>query len=478
MRKRTFLLLYIFLFCLQLSLPVWAIGTEQTSPTSYIVQLKSPLPTPLSLSDEKTFYQEISAAHGLYVIEDYEIVELLQEEGLVRYAEPDYEVELFTEDSLAPFTASVTSASWPLDMLGTAYGNTLGCFGQGIRVGIIDSGAYAHDDLSANLLPGYNFLSDTTDVTDNIGHGTFVAGLIAAMDNGWGVTGVAPAAQILPLKCFDTGATTKVSMICRAIYAAVDEYDCQILNMSFGVKSYSETFAKAIQYAADQGVIAVASAGNEGTAQLYYPAAFPSVIGVGAVNDQKTVAYFSQRNDSVLITAPGQAVYSTSNAGDYTLKSGTSFSAPMVVGLLARMLNADPTLTPQAAAQVLTTTAIDLGDEGYDTAYGYGLVSLPEIFSHLLFDTPYFLAPLSKTAGTLSVSFFNNTAEPFFGQCFFSEYKKGLMIAFDWQDLYLQPGDAATIFYPATQNETKCYLWHDLSNITVITPYQDSEGSS
>ena len=425
MRKTISLLLLCIFLCLQLTFSASAFNPDDEKPDhlGYIIQLTSPLPSLFHLGEQPLPLQEIYAPLGLYALEDPAYLDELREADLISYAEPDYIVELFVEEtsSLDVLTGSAYDL-WHLDMLGTSHGNDHGCFGQDIRVAVIDSGATSHVDLSANLLPGYNFLTDTADVTDNIGHGTFVSGLIGADDNGFGVTGAAPDVEILPLKCFDNGISTTVSTICRAIYAAVDEYDCQILNMSFGIKKYSETFETAINYAADNGVITVASAGNLGDSTLYYPAAFENVIGVGAVDEQGAVASFSQRNDSVLIVAPGKSVYSTTNTGEYAKKSGTSFSAPLVSGALARLLNTNPSLTVVDVISLLTNTAKDLGEEGYDTSYGYGLLSLPDLFASRLQDTSVFLSPFRRLDSTRQISIVNSGSEHFTGQCFYVEY--------------------------------------------------------
>ena len=114
-----------------------------------------------------------------------------------------------------------------------------------------------HEDLKNNLLEGKNYLTGTTDVTDNNGHGTHVSGIIAAEMNEIGVVGVAPKAKIVPLKCFDPTHSTSVEDILAPIYDAVDVYDCDVINMSIGFTGYSTKLARAITYATNNGVIVV-----------------------------------------------------------------------------------------------------------------------------------------------------------------------------------------------------------------------------
>ena len=283
------------------------------------------------------------------------------------YCEPDYVVELF-DANLAEY--------YPTASIDFSYGDRLGFCGQGITVGVIDSGAYSHSELFGNLLQGHNYIDDTEDTTDFLGHGTFVSGLIAAQKNNVGIIGTAYRASVVPLKCFDTGVTTHVSMVCAAIYAAVDVYHCQIINMSFGLKEYSNKLKAAIDYADDNGVLLVASVGNAGDDTVYYPAAFENVIGVGAIDQDGKLASFSQYNESVFLVAPGVGITGADTADGYTTKSGTSFSTPIVAGIAARIMCADRSLSNTELMDALSGGAIDLGEEGRDDFYGYGCVSL------------------------------------------------------------------------------------------------------
>ena len=113
-----------------------------------------------------------------------------------------------------------------------------------------------------------------------------------------------PKVRLVPLKCFDDK-TTNVSVICKAIYGAVDDFGCDVINMSFGLMEDSIALKEAIDYAAGKGVIIVAAVGNDGTEELCYPAAYDNVIGVGSVDKNEGVSSVSQHNKSVFITAPG-----------------------------------------------------------------------------------------------------------------------------------------------------------------------------
>jgi subtilisin family serine protease len=221
---------------------------------------------------------------------------------------------------------------------------------------------------------------------DDVGHGTFVTGLIAAAtNNALGIAGIAPDAEIVPLKAFkmDRGQTVgTVASVSGAIWGAVDRYGCQVLNLSLGTNNDTMTLKNAINHAAKKGVILIAAAGNQGTNQLFYPAAYDNVIGVGAVDRDQNVASFSQQNASVFVTAPGQNLYGLYFSA-YGTGSGTSYAAPIVTAAAALALSVAPDLTQEQFQALLQQTAEDLGDTGYDTSYGWGLLRVDRMLDAL-----------------------------------------------------------------------------------------------
>ena len=246
-----------------------------------------------------------------------------------------------------------------------------------IRVGVIDSGVNPHPDLGDRLLTGRNYMEDAEDpddTADEYGHGTGVAGLIAgAGDHGY--IGTAPEAELVPLKITD-GKAIKVSAICRAIYGGIDDYDCDVLNLSLGVTGEFQSLKEAVDYAESQNVLLVSAVGNTGRTTAYYPAGYDSVIGVGAVDRDGNVSSRSNHNASVFLTAPGTDVRSLDASGSYSLHTGTSFAVPQVAGAAAVLLGIDPTLSPREIMDLLAASAIDRGTEGCDEYYGYGILNL------------------------------------------------------------------------------------------------------
>lgn len=263
--------------------------------------------------------------------------------SFVEYIEENDTVTLIDSeaDRIQCFSTDETNFEpWQLDMVNAQYAWDLATYGNGINVGIIDSGCNQHIDITNNLAGGHNYMLDTDDYSDNIGHGTHVAGIIAAENNGFGITGIAPKATIYALKCFDANYQTNVSMLAKAIYSAVDDYNCRVINMSLGLKTDRQALYDAIKYAYDKGVIIVAAVGNDGNGTLYYPAAYEEVIGVGSVGNTRVKSYFSQENRSVFVVAPGECYYSLKGTDEYIDDQGTSQSTPLVTGAAAILLSA------------------------------------------------------------------------------------------------------------------------------------------
>lgn len=340
----------------------------------------------------------------------------IQEQYEVLHVEPDYDVKLFYEP-----TDQYISHRWDIDITNIQSAWNVGCSGGGVRIGVIDSGVYLHSDIKNNVLSGYNFVDDNYNTSDTNGHGTGVSGIIAAEANKYGVIGMAYSSKIIPLKCFGDGSATKTSTIIKAIYSAADEFDCDVINMSLGVP-YSTTtnlaLKEAIDYVVAKGIIVVAAAGNDGNNTLYYPAAFDSVTGVGAISQDKSVPYYSQRNDSVSVAAPGDAVLTLDNSEQYYFMSGTSAAAPFVTALAAIAKNLDPSITSQDFKRLIEETAVDAGDEGYDTDYGYGIVNATPFIKRLLTNKDIFVSPENIQDNSSYVYITNCTDSAFHGKLY------------------------------------------------------------
>jgi subtilisin family serine protease len=252
-------------------------------------------------------------------------------------------------------------------------------FGSGIKVAVFDSGIdCTHPDLDGNCAGGIDFVNDDNDPMDDNGHGTHVAGTVAAEDNGTGVVGVAPGATLYAVKVMNESGSGSFSDIIAALEWAVDN-GIQVTNHSYGTPSYPGSIVEAAfdnAYAA--GVVHIAAAGNSGqcsgtTDTVEWPGRFDSVVAVAATYSNDTRPCFSSTGSDVEIAAPGIGINSTRLGGGYTVKSGTSMASPHVAGTAALVIASGVT-SPPDVRQRLRDTAIDLGPPGPDTHFGYGLV--------------------------------------------------------------------------------------------------------
>lgn len=259
-----------------------------------------------------------------------------------------------------------------------------------VVVAVVDTGVdLDHPELAANLTAGQSFVSGASTPDDDHGHGSHVAGIVAAVaNNGFGgVVGVAPRATVMPVKVLNAVGSGSTLDVANGITWAVDN-GATVINLSLGTVQYSATLEDAIEYAADQGAVVVGAAGNCGDGdypfngcdfqdQPAYPALWPEVIAVGATTASMNQASFSTSGDYVEVVAPGQGILSTFAFGEYALISGTSQAAPHVAGLAALIWSQHPGFTADQVRWAISGTALDLGAAGHDEAFGYGLIQVP-----------------------------------------------------------------------------------------------------
>lgn len=261
----------------------------------------------------------------------------------------------------------------------TAWAKTVGA---GIKVGIIDTGiSNTHPDLSANIKGGVNTIISRNGWNDDNGHGTHVAGTVAAIKNTIGVVGVGPQINLYAIKVLDRNGSGYLSDVIEGLDWAIQN-KMQVVNMSLGANVDVQSFHDAVRRANAAGVVQVAAAGNSGGA-VGYPAAYPEVIAVSATDSADTIANWSSRGPQIALAAPGVAIYSTYKGAAYATLSGTSMASPHVAGTAALVLSLPATCdldlngvcSPAEVAQRLEKTAQDLGAAGKDDLYGYGLVN-------------------------------------------------------------------------------------------------------
>ena len=249
---------------------------------------------------------------------------------------------------------------------------------NGTIVAVVDSGIQAnHPDLAGHLVPGVDLINPATGARyDGYGHGTHVAGIIAAAtNNARGVSGIAPDARLMSVRVLDSTGAGWSSTVAQGIVWAVD-HAARVINVSLG-GGYSASTSTAVSYARSKGALVVAAAGNErqtGNATTY-PAAYPSVLAVAASDSSDRSASFSNTGSYVDVAAPGVDIVSTYLDSGYAMMSGTSMAAPFVSGEAAVLLGARPSLTVDQVTAALTRTAVDRGTVGRDDQFGAGIVS-------------------------------------------------------------------------------------------------------
>lgn len=205
-----------------------------------------------------------------------------------------------------------------------------------VTVAVIDSGVcLSHPDLQGRIGTGYDFVQDDNNPQDDFGHGCGVAGVIAAnINNGIGIAGVAPNAQIMPIRVLDAQGLGNHSDVAAGIIYAADN-GARIINLSLAGPNTTSALNSAIDYAISRGVIVIAAAGNSGQPTLGYPAAYPPVIAVGSIDTTLERSSFSNYGTGLDIMAPGRDIYTTNRTNDYSTMTGTSFAAPNIAGLAA-----------------------------------------------------------------------------------------------------------------------------------------------
>ncbi|MBR3995961.1 MAG: S8 family serine peptidase [Clostridia bacterium] len=416
--------------------------------------------TPEFMSEECFSDNSALATVGkVYTTDDLSVIQKYKEMGLLDYYEENAPAYLLDMPNTNEFMSSLMSGYVPL---GESFAQLnvnelwkLGLNGKGITVGVVDSGANAHTELADNLLSGYNTYDSNYITADGVYHGTMVSGLIAA--NGTSYRGVAYNSKIVPLKAFNDSGAGNTSTMANGIYKAVDEYNCDIINMSCGSLTNSLTLKDAVKYAINKGVIIIAASGNVsgskyGTAtvgtkdNLMYPACYDGVISVGNIDRYGNLSNTSMENDYVDVVANGKYItgLSNTNLSGYTGNSGTSFSCPIVTGVVACMLQVDPTLTPKNVEKILQETATDLGTVGRDISYGYGKVNCEAIVRELL-EGKLYKSDIVEYKGTYNIAIRNGLDSVYNRFLAFANYSGNKMVGISTKSISLVKGESRVL---------------------------------
>ena len=361
---------------------------------------------------------------------ELEIAAALNADPGVVYAEPNYIARIFASHAFdtVPNDPSYNK-QWahPTIQSPAAWDITTGS--SDVVIAIIDSGVdTSHPDLASKLVAGYDFVGDDNIPTDENGHGTHVAGIAAAVtNNGIGVAGMAWGARIMPVRVLDNEGRGYNSDITDGITWAYQN-GADIINMSLGGTSYSQTMQDAVNAAHAAGSLVIAAMGNcrydssacPSANPTQYPAAYSNVMAVAATDVGDSYAYYSQYGSHCDIAAPGgelsrygdpngiystmptYAVYMTTYYGyttNYDFLQGTSQATPYVSGLAALIWSLAPTMTNDAVQNLIQQTADDLGTAGKDQDYGWGRINAYTALLNLVPPDPPVLAAIDNSDG-------------------------------------------------------------------------------
>lgn len=421
----------------------------------YVVKLQDGAGAVSLAAEEEAILEPVIPAWSLYRTDEAGLEAVRQMPGIA-YIEPVVET-ILAESELPPVLPDDPrfSSQWNMNMVGMPTAWYWGMTGRGVRVGVIDSGVNsAHEDLKGNIIAERNYANDDHEdsdlshvdpenVADSSGHGTLVAGIIAAhTGNGIGIAGVS-GAELVSLKVVGASKRGNTLFMLNAIKEAVDVYHCDII----------------------------------------YPAGYDGVVGVGSVDRAGACHITSVANASVDVCAPGRSVLTTSSTGGYTNANGTSFAAPHVTGAAAVLKGAWPELSPALFQSLIEAHVADRGTPGWDKEYGYGLLNLSDMLWAVLPMTGqrFLSSRVFQTDEKLSIQYKNISGTPlrviqFWG---ISDRKSGLLLqntTTGGQELAADEVITADIFVSLDENTiARSMLWEGTETLRPLLPAVDSD---
>lgn len=283
----------------------------------------------------------------------------LYNDSNIQYVEEDSEVKKLDDQ-----------ITWNIKAVNADSVHTDNVFGEGIKVAVFDTGIDTHNsDLIVS--GGISFVDGVQSYDDDNGHGTAMAGILASSLNNQGLVGVAPKIELYSVKVLDKNGKGYYSSIIQGIDWAIKNH-IDIIAMSFGGSQYSNILYEAIREATYNDILIVAASGNDGSTNILYPANYPDVVCVGAVDKNNKIAKFTNTGEQMDLVAPGVDVESINSKGDSIKVSGTSAAVQHVAGAAALTWSADKNLTIEQLKAVLYKNSTSLGNTD---AYGWGLVN-------------------------------------------------------------------------------------------------------
>ena len=391
--KRLFLILGLLILAGGLIWGLKALGHPKSAAPDYVAgELLVQFKPGVTSEQAKRLISKAGAAvkekidpQGIYVVtlpggvSVPQMVSLFQQMPEVNFAEPNA-VHKLSDLEIRNGAASF-SRSQDLDIFlpseAWAVGEPLG-EGAKVTVAVIDSAMDStHPALAGKVVTGYNFLNNSSN-TQSRGagsdwHATAVAGRVL---EGAGDANV----QIMPLVVANSSGSASTVDIVKAINYAVDK-GVQVINMSLGGYTYTESMKQAVDRAVSKGILVVAAAGNNNTSQATYPAAYEGVIATASTNEDGLKSSFSNYGSWVNISAPGDQMELLNHGGGTRMGAGTSFSSPFITGMLAMLKSAFPTLTAADAESIMMAKSnnVDARNPAYTGLLGKGFLNFIDV---------------------------------------------------------------------------------------------------
>lgn len=381
MKKKTMMLwgwIAILIVTLMIPHPVVIAEVQPSSqvsedvPSEWIIRWKDGNPPEQFMASSQIHHHDdelgVTVATPLDLNHLYEWIELWRNSESVLYMEPNRNVYV----NAKPNDPMLRFQNY-LEMIGAEEAWDDVQSNTSIVIGLVDTGVdLSHPDLQRNLVDGMNLIDEEQPPQDDHGHGTNIAGVLAAMgNNATGISGVLWDAKIMPIKALDANGSGSEDQLGRGIKYAVD-HGAKIVVLALGLYKYSNYLQDIVQYAESKGVLLVAASGNDGQ-DVKYPAAYPTVLAVGGVDENQQVEPASNRGPELDLVAPWE-VFTTTIGGGYDYNQGTSMAAPQVAAVAALLWSKYPDLTPEQVRNHLRMTAQDIGTTGWDEHSGYGML--------------------------------------------------------------------------------------------------------
>ena len=349
-------------------------------------------------------HENVTASFNLLPIVELELTS--SELQHIEQSYPNADISLVQDYDIAAYTDKIP-AQFP--MIKTVPTQTVPYTGEGVKVGVLDTGIDVdHPDLKVSggvCTVAVEYCSKGTSYDDDDGHGTHVAGIIAAKQNNLGIIGIAPNVELYAIKALGKVDSSSSTTIAKGIEWAI-ENNIDILNLSIITLDSDPIIQKFIEAAYDDGMIIIGAAGNAGTTiGVQYPALYKDVIAVSSVNSEKKITDTSSTGEKVELAAPGYDIYSTYPLDKYTegkgyaTLSGTSMAAPHVTGIAALYKERFPSFSNSKIRELLTSRSEDLGPIGRDKQYGFGLVQ----YQKNIDDIPFLNYELAKGKITINL---------------------------------------------------------------------------